>query len=254
MKTNTSALPQPLQQQSPLQTHFAQQNSGFRWGQSSVELAVTAALPWDTEGLPSVTSDCCTQGTQVQFCLFHHLLLIGKSKPLSPFFVAGFSRGEQSSPWVEVWSWAPRGLRGAFEACRDAQRCSHCLFLIVVTKAPHPAQAALKPALLGAGWQGQCWGAHGLSQKDTSSLLCCLYKESRFRATSGSVGCCHCDNTSSLLPGRRQNTPVKRLTLTWLRSCSRGAEGMQQSIQPGEHRLRMGWGLSAPLMAHFLLS
>lgn len=178
----------------------------FRWGQSSVELAVTPALPWDPEGLLSITSDCCTQGTQVQFCLLHDLLLIGKSKPLSPFFVAQFSRGEQSFPWVEVWSWAPRRVW-------SLPRCSALQPLPLLDHGDKsssccPSSTETCPAH-GAGWQGQCWGAHGLSQKDTSSLLCCLYKESSFRATSRSVGCCHCD-TSSLLPGRRQNTGDKR--------------------------------------------
>lgn len=93
----------------PLHCHSPGSNSGralakstlhsktqdFRWGQSSVNLP---ALHWDTEGPPSITSYCCGQRTDVHFCLFHHLLLNGKRKPLSLFFLPQFSNGEQSIP------------------------------------------------------------------------------------------------------------------------------------------------------------
>lgn len=43
--------------------------------------------------------------------------------------------------------WRPHGFRGGFEACQDAQQCRDWLCSMMVTKAPHPAKAALKPAL-----------------------------------------------------------------------------------------------------------
>lgn len=100
---------------------------------------------------------------------------------------------------------------GFEEFLKPAKVLSDWLCLIMVAKAPHPARAALKPALhTGLGGKGSAGGLM-VSPKKTPGVCCAvLYKVRGFHATFASVGCCHCNNISSLLPGRRQNTGVKR--------------------------------------------
>lgn len=178
----------------------------FRWGQTSVKLPVTAAPHWDTEGPPSITSYCSGQGIDVRFHLFHHLLLNGKRKPLS-FLSTSIQQWRKKLPLSESVSLAiPLVIK---HVC-SLQRCLAAQWLALLNngdKSSLSCQSSLKTS--PAQWAGQAaamLGGWHLSPEDTRLPLCCVYKARVFYATFASVGSCQYNKSSSILPGRRQNT------------------------------------------------
>lgn len=170
MKTNTPAPSQPLQQQSSRQIHFAQQNSGFQVGTNLCESCSDSGSPLGHWG-----------------AALHHfwLLRTRDSCSILPFPWSASEWEEKTSPSflsTSIQQWRTNlslsggvntlWFRGVFSACRDAQQCSEWLCLIMVTKAPHPAKAALKPALhTGLGGRGSAGGSRSLPKSHLESAV-----------------------------------------------------------------------------------
>lgn len=178
----------------------------FRWGQTSVKLPAISALPWNTRGhRPS--------------------LLIALDKGLMFTFASSIicSEWEEKtslsflSTSIQQWrTKLPRSESVSFDiplvtrrVC-SLQRCLAARWLALLNNGDKsslscqsginasPAQRAGRAAATLRVWR--------LSPKDARLLLCRVYKASGFYATFGSVGSWQYNKTSSLLPGRRQNT------------------------------------------------
>lgn len=162
---------QPLQQQQQgsCKIHPAQQNSWFKWRQTSVRLLVAAVLHWDVEGPLSITSHCHRQGSDVQFYLSCHLLLNGKRKTPS-FPSASIQWWRTKLPLSESVCLAIRLVTR--HVCSLWGRLgAHWLGVLNSgDKNPYPAQSCIKtsPAQRANGEQGWqllpgaptlCWAA-----------------------------------------------------------------------------------------------